>query len=321
MTSERRRRLLAAAALGLVVALVAVALAAWPHPSTLSCNGSRRLCDRGYDRVTYLTSHNAMASTARGFLAPDQDSDLIGQLDGGVRALMLDLHRWTTPADAAPVLTALGPEIRAVVAPLVRATPSRPGIWLCHEICQVGADPAVGQLALVRRWLSAHPDDVVTLILEDDISLADIRATVSAAGLDPWLATPPALGSSWPTLRQMILRHHTLAVFTQNARAAAGPIRNFYQYAAETPFHAATSAALTCVPGRGPATAPLFLVNNWVTMDIPTPASALAVDNATTLRDRLRRCAAQRKMRPTFVAVDFVETGSPLRVVDELNAR
>ena len=254
--------------LGVVAALTLVVVAVWPRESALSCNGFRSLCDRRYNEVTYLTSHNAMASGERGFLAAEQDPDLDGQLDDGVRALMLDLHHWTTPAEAAPVLAALDPEVRAVVAPLVRSVPSRPGVWLCHEICQVGADPAAGQLSVVRQWLSQHPDDVVTLILEDDVSLAEVRATIASAGLDPWLAAPPGRGGAWPTLRQLIESHHTLVVFTQNARAGAGPIRNFYQFAAETPF-AARQPGADLRPGRGAATAPLFLVNNWVTITLP----------------------------------------------------
>ena len=36
----------------------------------------------------------------------------------------------------------------------------------------------------------------------------------------------------------MIDQGHRLAVFTQRATLTSGPIRNFYQYAAETPFEA-----------------------------------------------------------------------------------
>jgi hypothetical protein len=39
-------------------------------------------------------------------------------------------------------------------------------------------------------------------------------------------------------------------------------VRNFYGVAAETPYQAATVKALTCAQGRGPISAPLFLVNN-----------------------------------------------------------
>jgi hypothetical protein len=318
-TSSKRRLLLGSGSALLIGAILAVA-AAPPSGSPRVCNGSARLCDRPYNEVTYLTSHNAMSSSDRGFLAAWQDLDIAGQLDNGVRALMLDLHYWTTPAEAAPVLAGLDRRTRAVLAPLVQTFEPHPGVWLCHELCQLGADSARAQLRALGQWLTDHPDDVVTLILEDNVSAADVQATVSAAGLDHRLATPPAPGEPWPTLQQMIRSGRTLAVFTQTAKLTTGPIRNFYQYAAETPFEADNISALSCQPGRGAATAPLFLVNNWVTATIPSRTQALATNGRLFLLDRVRRCEIQRNLRATFVAVDFTQVGQPLQVVDELNA-
>ena len=177
----------------------------------------------------------------------------------------------------------------------------------------------MAQLARVRGWLAQHPDDVVTLILEDDVPFADVQATLTAAGLDPWLATPPVRGGAWPTLRQMVDRKQTLMVFTQTAKPDQGPVRNFYQLAAETPFEADSPASLSCAPGRGSVTAPLFLINNWVTMTIPTKAVASSVNSPTFLSDRVQRCDSQRGMLANFVAVDFSDTGDPLEVVQALN--
>jgi hypothetical protein len=316
--SNQRRLLLGSGSALLIGAVIAVA-AAPPSANPRVCNGSARLCDRPYNEVTYLTSHNAMSSSDRGFLAADQDPDIVGQLDNGVRALMLDLHYWTTPAEAAPILAALDRRTRAALAPLVQTFEPHPGVWLCHDLCQLGADPATVQLRALGRWLNEHPDDVVTLILQDDVSAADVQATVAAAGVDRRLATPPAAGQPWPTLAQMIHSGRTLAVFTQTAEFTSGPIRNFYQYAAETPFDADRISALNCQPGRGAASAPLFLVNNWVTATIPSRADSLAVNGRQFLLDRVQRCEIQRRLRATFVAVDFTQIGQPLQVVDELN--
>jgi hypothetical protein len=232
---------------------------------------------------------------------------------------MLDLHYWTTPAEAAPILAALDGRTRAVLAPLVQTFEPHPGVWLCQELCQVGADSARGQLQALGQWLNDHPDDVVTLILQDDVSAADVQATVTAAGLDRRLATPPSPGHPWPTLEEMVHSGRTLAVFTQTAKFTTGPIRNFYQYAAETPFEADSISALSCQPGRGAARAPLFLVNNWVTTTIPSRADALAVNGRQFLLGRVQRCEIQRRLRATFVAVDFTQVGQPLQVIDELN--
>ncbi len=317
----RRHRLVAGLVAFAVTAslLVTVALTSTQAPRV--CNGSTRLCDRPYNDVTYLTSHNAMASSDRGFLGANQDPDLTAQLDNGVRGLMLDLHYWTTPEEAAPYLASLDPQTAKVLSPLVTTLQPRPGVWLCHDVCQFGADPAISQLRTVGDWMRDHPDEVVTLILQDDVSASDVREVVAAAGLDPLLATPPAPGAPWPTLGQMIDSGHTLVVFTQDAAFSEGAIRNVYDYTAETPYAARTSADLSCDPGRGPASAPLFLVNNWISRGLPTRAGALSVNSRGFLLDRITRCQAIRGLHATFVAVDFAQVGDPLRVVDLLNAR
>jgi hypothetical protein len=232
---------------------------------------------------------------------------------------MLDLHYWTTPEQAAPFVDDLDPKAKAAWGPLARAFQPHPGVWLCHNVCQLGADPAVPQLQQVRDWLRAHPDDVVTLILQDDISPADVQATLKAAGLGSLLATPPAPGEPWPTLGQMIQQHHTLVAFTQDADLTSGPVRNFYQLAAETPYQAGNVAALTCAQGRGPISAPLFLVNNWLTTAAPSRSAALRVNNFAFLLARVERCEEQRGMRANFVALDFTQIGEPLGVIDALN--
>jgi hypothetical protein len=316
----RSPRIVLGSSAALVLAGALVVAVAPPSEKPLACNGSAPLCDRRYDQATYLTSHNAMSSSDRGFLAAGQDPDITGQLDNGVRALMLDLHYWTTPAEAEPILASLDAPTRAVLAPLVRTVESHPGVWLCHELCQIGADPATEQLGAVGKWLSSHPDEVVTLILEDDVSAADVQATITSSGLDRLLATPPAPGQPWPTLQRMIHDGHRLVVFTQRAGLTTGPIRNFYDYGAETPFEAGRISALSCAPGRGAASAPLFLINNWVTSTLPSRSAALAVNDETFLLDRVRRCQQERGLHATFVAVDFAQVGRPLQVVDELNA-
>ncbi len=49
------------------------------------CLGSSRLCDLRYDEAAYLTSHNAMSTTADRFIGPLQDPDITTQLNTGVR--------------------------------------------------------------------------------------------------------------------------------------------------------------------------------------------------------------------------------------------
>lgn len=64
---------------------------------------------------------------------------------------------------------------------------------------------------------------------------------------------------------------------------------------------------------------PLFLLNHWVTTGIPIREAAAVINSRTELLDRVDQCEAERGRLPTILAVDFVETGDLIEVVDELN--
>jgi hypothetical protein len=75
-----------------------------------------------------------------------------------------------------------------------------------------------------------------------------------------------------------------------------------------------------CRPNRGPANAPLFLVNHWITTDpLPLPSNAEKVNAYAPLMRRLRECQRIRHHIPSLVAVDFYRRGDLLRAVDTLN--
>src|SRR4029077_16578029 len=88
----------------------------------------------------------------------------------------------------------------------------------------------------------------------------------------------------FPTLRQMIDSGQRLVVMAEND-AGDGPWDPLasHQGLQETPFRFRTAGALTqesqlaasCRPNRGPASAPLFLLNHWVDTT-PTPRVSLA---------------------------------------------
>lgn len=119
-----------------------------------SCNGSRALCALRYDKAVYAASHNAMASSADDFVGATQDPDLVGQLDTGVRALLLDVQRWTTPMQVETFLARLRPRERDALEPLVRH-PARP-VAVPQRVPARLAVPGHGP-ALDRRVAGAQP--------------------------------------------------------------------------------------------------------------------------------------------------------------------
>ncbi len=72
----------------------------------------------------------------------------------------------------------------------------------------------------IGDWLRAHPTEVVTLIVQDDISAEDTEEAFRTAGLDDLLHTPDAdPDAPWPTLEEMIDSGRRLVVFAERPTA------------------------------------------------------------------------------------------------------
>ncbi len=316
---------------GVAAALAAAVAQVWvlvgvPSEAALACNGDIALCDRPYDRVVQVGSHNAMATVPDGFLGAHHDVSLTGQLDRGARALLLDTHYWETAERLVPPAGTGGLDA-AARATLVRAVDSvvrpRPGTWLCHGPCRMGATPLTEQLRKLRGWLAEHPRDVVTLILQDAITPADTARAFRAAGLGPYLYRPdPDPAAPWPTLGEMVGSGRRLVVFAEEADGPAPWYRNFYDYAVETPYHAAGAADFSCAPHRGGSDPRkrLFLLNHFVTRGTGAPRTeAAAVNDADAIVERARTCALLRGRLPTIVAVNHLTLGDAVGAVRRLN--
>ena len=96
----------------------------------------------------------------------------------------------------------------------------------------------------------------------------------------------------------------------------------------ETPFTFPNASLLTtkaalpasCKPNRGPSSAPLFLINHWVSTDpVPKPSDADKVNAYKPLLARARECQRVRHHLPNLLAVNFYKRGDVFRVVDTLN--
>jgi len=277
-----------------------------------------------YDEVAYLTTHNAMSTTAARFIGPLQDPDIISQLDQGARAMQIDTYLWESPDEVAKRLASsdLPPDLKAELPRLINMfNPPRPGLWLCHSVCRAGASPLVPTLERLRTWLDANPGEIVTLIIEDEITPEQTEQAFAAAGLTRLIFTPSAdPQAEWPTLGQMVRFDRRLVVFAEQADGPAPWYRNFYKYGMETPFSASSPADLTCEPFRGGVGKRLFLLNNFITTSGGSRLDAATVNARNFLLDRVHRCETQRDHPVNFVAVDYATIGDALGAVDALNA-
>jgi hypothetical protein len=314
-----------------------------PPAATSACNGSATLCDRPLDEVVLPATHNSMSAPLEGWFSSQQDRGIAGQLEDGVRGLLIDTHDadelpngrvrtyFASRSDLSAAIKQDGVSEGSYKAALrlrerlgFSGAGTR-GIYLCHTFCELGATPLSDALEDIHDFLVTHPAEVVVVVNQDYVSPADFVEAVGDAGLTRYALTPPTT-SSWPTLREMIDDDRRLVVLAENRAGAAPWYRLAYErLLEETPYSFDTPAQLaddatSCKANRGPTEAPLFLINNWVTTDpVPRPSNAAEVNAYATLLARARACQRRRDQLPNLLAVDFYKRGDLFRVVDTLN--
>jgi hypothetical protein len=271
--------------------------------SARACNGHVALCGRRLDEVVFAGAHNAMSSRDDGFAAPNQLLALPGQLRLGVRAFLLDTK---APRDGD------GHTIDD-------------GVLLCHGACSLGSITLVDELTRLRAFFDEDPDTVVQLLIQDDATIADTRAAFVAAGLIDELYVHPGAAAPFPTLGQLIDDGTRLFVTAESGATDDDEpwYHPMFTLVQDTPFTFASldqlAAEASCAPNRGRDDSPLFLVNHWLGNPLPDDTLAPGANAFAVLDERARRCAAARGRPVNVLAVDFVDLGEVMTVVDGIN--
>lgn len=256
------------------------------------CNGFPELCDRRFDEVAYLTTHNAYNAGNEGFTFPNHNFGLTDQMNYGVRGLMLDVY------DDGGVAT------------------------VYHSTNILGSQPLSSNLAEIKNFLDANPTDIVTIIFECYIDANMMEQSFTDAGLISYLHTQ-TLGDPWPTLQQMIDAGGRLVVLTDTDDA--GPGQNWYHYvwdfAVETHFSNSSPSDFSCEFNRGDSINDLFILNHFITSIVGTGSEpdAQVVNAYDFFYPRAVQCMNEKQKFPNFPTIDFHEHGEPKRVVDSLN--
>ena len=344
----RRRAALAAAAVALVAALALVLLVVQPGGGApdqppaeeiAACNGMAELCDRRLDQVVLAGTHNSMSAADRpGWFFANQTRPIPRQLADGIRLLMIDPHYGVVDGQGR-VRTDLqreGTTRNRVAGELgveaVRAAERLAGrldvvpadgereIFLCHTLCELGAERMRSTLTELRGFLERNPSEVVAVYVESSVDPSDVEAEFEEAGLEPYLATLPRDGEL-PTLRELIADNERLIVLDEDDGGGAPWYQPAFLFLRDTRIDTVKRSATACVPGRGTPESPLLLLNHWIDR-FPPPASANAAagDRRTLLR-RVRACRERLGQPANMIAVDFYERGDLLPTVAELNRR
>jgi hypothetical protein len=347
-TSQRSPRNTARAAVGLPAALLgALAVLVLASCSTSkeraetapsSCNGTASLCERRLNEVVFPGTHNSMAASDEpGWYFANQRYGISRQLDDGIRALLIDVHFGVYDAATGRVRTDLGAEgsdrnkVAQQVPPLALRVADRiagrvgvgtlsgtPELYLCHTLCELGAEPLDRELEVIRDFLDRHPDQVLIVIVEDYVPPASIEQAFEQAGLTRYVATLER-GQPPPTLGALIARGQRLLVFAEEKGGAPAWYMPAFSFIQDTPLGATRPDQLSCKRYRGEQHSPLLLINHWIPPFPPSQSLNAAIGREAFLRRRIKRCQAEDGAKGAIVAVDFYQRTSVVKVARELD--
>jgi uncharacterized membrane protein HdeD (DUF308 family) len=303
------------------------------------CNGSKTLCDRRLNEVVFPATHNSFSAAQRpGWLFANQRYPISRQLEDGIRGFMLDVHYGARDPQTGRVRTDLEGEeksrnrVARELSPRALATADRlvgrvglgtlagsRGLYLCHTLCELGSEPLDEQLGVLRRFLDAHPAEVLLLFIEPYVPPEQIELAFRRAGLLEQLAGLDR-EEPLPTLGELVERDTRLVVFTESGGGTRPWYLPGFSFVRDTPLGAQGPSDLTCARNRGDADSPMLLVNHWID-DFPPPPSRNSRIGGDFLRERLERCERERGTLPNLVAVDFYERSGVVAAARALNAR
>ncbi len=303
-----------------------------------SCNGAAALCGRRLDEVVFPATHNSFAASEEpGWHFANQRYGISRQLDDGIRALLIDVHFGVYDPSAGRVRTDLSAEgsDRNKVAQQVPARALRvadrvagrvgvgrldgtPEPYLCHTLCELGAEPLDRELEAIGGFLDRHPDQVLVVVVEDYVPPATIERAFEQTGLTRYVATLDRR-RPLPTLETLIARGQRLVVFAEEQGGSPAWYMPAFSFIQDTPLGATRPDQLSCKRYRGEEGSPLLLVNYWIPPFPPSPSLNAGIGRTAFLRRHTRRCLRKRGFKGAIVAVDFYQRTSVVDVAKELN--
>jgi hypothetical protein len=334
--------LLALVVVGLVVLLFVDRSGSRRHSEVAAgsdCDGAAALCKRRLNEVVFPGTHNSFAASEEpGWYFASQRYGISRQLNDGVRALLIDVHLGVYDPATGRVRTDLNAEgsdrnkvVAQVPARALRVADrlagrvglgtlnGTPEPYLCHTLCELGAEPLNRELEVIKGFLDRHPDQVLIVIVEDYVPPATIARAFEQTGLVDYVATLDR-GQPLPTLGTLIARGRRLVVFAEDKGGSPAWYMPAFSLIQDTPLDAMRPDQLSCRRYRGAEDSPLLLVNHWIPPFPPSPSLNAAIGRAAFLRARIERCLQKRGSKGAIVAVDFYQRTSVVNVAKELNS-
>lgn len=347
----RMRALAVAGAAGVVIVAAAAALVLVSTDSAgeietrvagssaRSCNGSVSLCELPLNEVVFAGTHNSFsAADSPGWFIPNQRRTIKRQLADGIRLFLIDPH-WGVEDGEGKVRTDFDAEARdrnrvaASMPPEVRRAAQRVAgrlgagdlagardVWLCHNVCELGATRMVDSLREIREFLDRNRGEVVILFLEPYVPAEDVARVFREAGMNRYLATLDR-DEPLPTLGQLVTENRRVIVITENDADGHPPwYMDGFSFVQDTPLGARKVSQLRCARNRGTADSPILMLNHWADLVPPQRESNAPFLHREVILDRAHRCERRRGLPVGLIATDHYDQGELVEAVADLNA-
>ncbi|KAJ1569409.1 hypothetical protein HK405_005299 [Cladochytrium tenue] len=265
--------------------------------ASAACNGRAEYCTRRWSNVSQLVSHD---SPFVGDIASDnQHVSVTAQLALGVRFLQAQTH-----------LTSAGV------------------LSMCHSSCSLlNTGTLAAYLAVLKAWLDANPNEVLTLLLVngDYLSPTVFATAFDSANITSYAYTPSGTLtlSQWPTLQELIDSGKRLVTFLDydaDTSKVAYLLPEF-TYFFETPYDVTNTTAFAQCPIDRPsgasASGRMYLVNHFLDINelniilIPDEADANTTNSVSSIMGQVSVCESLYGHAPKGVLLDFIDEGSP----------
>jgi hypothetical protein len=340
---------------------------------SIVCNGSAKLAEKRYNEVAYATTHNGQSFKRS--LVQNQDKTITEQLEAGIRALKIPLWYgcddkgnkivcachgmsksllyylyeedlvehvpYIFKSKVKKVVSEIAPAMKALREALLLAygeQDSQQGlIPFPHGMFDPACDRFKNICIEIKRFLDAHPCEIVTLIVEDFTNnMPLVAADIQESGLFSY-AHRQQEDKPWPTLAAMVKANKRMVIFVRTqdeVRLRQYPwLSPLWNYAWDTRFSFKRMAEFKydVVPNRGAKsfeqrnTMPynkLFIVYHFITPFVGGNKKwAMKVNKGSVLKRRLSKLVQQTGHIPNFVQVDFFEYphNDIFKIINELN--
>lgn len=303
----------------------------------VACNGMAALCERRLDEVAFAGTHNSMAAADRpGWFFANQVRPIPRQLADGIRFLMIDPH-YGIADSSGRVRTDLAAEgtnrnriARRLGAEAIEATERLVGrlglvptegdreIYLCHTLCELGAEEMSDTLDELRAFLEQNPSEVIVVFIESSVDPVEVEEQFERADLEPYLAELEREGPL-PRLGEMVTSGRRLVVLDQGDGGDEPWYHPGFVFMRDATVKTLPVDPTECVLDRGVPESSLLLMNHWIDRFPPPPSANRAIGDRETILRRARSCRRAAGQHPNLIAVDFYERTDVVDAVRELN--